>query len=85
MCHYVLSFYFVIIGMPSLNNMSRRVNHKRKLMRPDDPRQLEFDLSVADIGADFLKGDIWVEGKRHIILASDYQMQLLSTARHWLV
>ena len=32
-----------------------------------------------------LKGDVWVDNKCHIILATDYQLQLLAHSHHWLV
>ena len=71
--------------MSSANNMARRVNLKRKLQRPEDPRTLEFDLDADRIGPAFVKGDVRVGASRHIILATDYQLQLLRESHHWLV
>lgn len=65
--------------------MARTVNYNRKTHRPHDPDGLHFDLNLNEIGADFVKGDVWVGEKRHIIFATDYQLQLLGDARQWLV
>ena len=79
----VLKYFFT--DMPSTNNMARRVNRERKIHRPIDPKTLDFDLDVRYLGNDFLKGDIKVGTSRHIILATDYQIQLLSQSFHWFV
>ena len=65
--------------------MARRVNLKRKLQRPEDPRTLEFDLDADRIGPAFVNGDVRVGASWHIILATDYQLQLLGESHHWLV
>ena len=74
-----------ILDMPATNNLARAVNHSRRKQRPIDPRNLDFDMDSTSIGVEFLKGDIWVDHKRHIILASDYQLRLLTTSVHWFV
>ena len=71
--------------MPSTNNMAHGVNRERKAHRPIDPKMLDFDLDARYLGHDFLKGDIKVGTSRHIILATDYQIQLLSQSFHWFV
>ena len=68
-----------ILDMPATNNMARAVNHSRKTQRPIDPINLDFDMDSTSIGVEFLKGDIWVDHKRDILLASDYQLWLLAT------
>ena len=72
-----------ILDMPATNNMARAVNHSRKTQRPIDSRNLDFDMDSTSIRVEFLKGDIWVDHKRHIILASDYQLWLLATYYIW--
>ena len=67
-----------ILDMPATNNLARAVNHSRKKQCPIDHRNLDS----TSIGVQFLKGDIWVDHKRHIILASAYQ-RLLTTSVHW--
>lgn len=79
-------FLFIVFsGMPSTHNMSRTVNKRRKAQRPQDPTTLQFDINMDMIGQDFLKGDIRVENNRHILLATDQQLQLLRTTQHWFV
>ena len=74
-----------ILDMPATNNLARAVNHSRRKQRPIDPRNLDFDMDSTSIGVEFLKGDIWVDHKRHIILASDYRLRLVTTSVHWFV
>ena len=76
---------FFSSDMPSTNNMAHRVNRERKAHRPIDPKTLDIDLDIRYLGTNFLKGDIKVGIGRHIILATDYQIQLLSQAFHWFV
>ena len=74
-----------ILDMLPTNNMARAVNHSRKTQHPIDPSNLDFDMDSSSIGVEFLKGGIWVDHKRHILLASDYQLRLLVTSVHWFV
>ena len=69
--------------MAAANNIARRVNHHRKILRPRDPQTLDFEIDYNHVEAGLVKGDIRVEQKRHIILSSDYQIELLADATHW--
>ena len=51
----------------------------------NDIHMLSSYPDSTSIGAEFIKGDIWVDQKRHILLASDYQLRLLITSVHWFV
>ena len=81
------SVYKVLVilftDMAATNNLARRVNHHRKILRPQDPQTLDFQLDLNHVEAGFVRGDIRVDQKRHIGVASDYQMELLCNATHW--
>ena len=80
--HYI---FILLIDMAATNNLARRVNHHRRILRPADPQTLNFIIDPNHIEEGFIKGDIWVEQKCHIILASDYQMELLTNSTHWYI
>ncbi|XP_052276039.1 uncharacterized protein LOC127875218 [Dreissena polymorpha] len=61
----------------------RVVNRKRQRLRPDDPQDLDFELQEDFLPDGFLKGDIKVDGRRHLIFATDEQFSLLKTAKRW--
>ena len=54
-------------------------------MRPPEPRDLDFDLDVNYIPQDFYRGDVKVDGRRHMILATEHQMALLASCKTWYV
>lgn len=44
-----------------------------------------FQLDQDSLPPQFLRGDIHVDDKRHLIFASDQQLELLRQARRWYV
>lgn len=46
---------------------------------------LDFDLCQEHIPGGFLKADLKKHGKRHIILATDKQLEHLSKAKSWYI
>ena len=60
-------------------------NRRRQLQRPDDPSTLQFDLLQDHIPEDFLRGDISVQDRIHLLFASETQLQLLAKAKTWYV
>jgi len=73
------------INVPNPVNLARAVNRHRQKMRPREPSDKQFMLDVGYIGGDeFLVKDILTEdGERHIILATQIQLQHLQTATRW--
>jgi len=61
----------------------RAANKYRQKERPAAPRDLNFTLERNKLPADFLRDDITVDDRRHIIFATDHQLDLLSRARRW--
>lgn len=58
-------------------------NRRRQQLRPEDPKDLEFLLQEDHIPTGFLRSDIKRQDKRHLVFASDEQLELLSQAKTW--
>ncbi|XP_067036373.1 uncharacterized protein [Acropora muricata] len=54
-------------------------------LRPDDPTDLAFEISEENIPADFLKADVCIRSKRHLVFATSQQLQQLVKAKNWYV
>lgn len=63
----------------------RNANRVRQRARPDEPRDLDFDLDMDHVPPNFFRKDVKVGERRHLIFASDEQLRLLSQARQWFV
>lgn len=74
--------HMYVLGLGAVRNIAYSVNRARKEMRPDEPDNLDFALDYEFIGRDFIKGDVRVGNKRHIILASDQMLTKMSTCNH---
>lgn len=70
-------------SIPTLPSLVRLANRKRQCLRPDDPAGLDFEIMMEHIPDDFLRGDVSVKERRHIIFASNHQLDLLSKAKTW--
>ena len=73
---------------PSLlkpENMARAANRLRQQLRPEDPTDLDFEISEENIPADFLKADVCIRSKRHLVFATSQQIQQLVKAKNWYV
>lgn len=61
----------------------------RSGLRPEEPTSLEFDVDEDYLrrttGEDFYRKSVQVKERRHIILATDAQIDLLSRAKTWYV
>ncbi|XP_077863518.1 uncharacterized protein LOC144347426, partial [Saccoglossus kowalevskii] len=65
---------------PNPSNLARSSNYQRQKERPAEPTDLDFELDVNWIPADFFRKDIVVEGARHLFFATVLQLQLLAAA-----
>jgi hypothetical protein len=65
--------------------LSRRVNRCRKSQRPTEPATLDFTVDQDFIGEGFLREDVKIYGMRHLVFATDLQLELLSKAKSWYV
>ena len=58
-------------ALPKPDLLARQANRLRQRMRPAEPTDLDFHLEEDHIPADFLKGDVEVKDRRHLIFAAD--------------
>ena len=72
-------------SLPKPENMARAANRLRQQLRPEDPTDLAFDISEENIPAGFLKGDVRSRSKRHLLFATNQQLQQLVLAKNWYV
>ena len=68
--------------MPVPNNIEKAVNRKRQPLRPADPVDMDFDIEEEYVG-NFLRRDVKVKDRRHLILVRDHQLEKLKDARRW--
>ncbi|KAL8591583.1 hypothetical protein ACOMHN_055550 [Nucella lapillus] len=60
-------------------------NRRRQQGRPKHPTDLEFDLAMDHVPAEFEMADITVGTRRHLLFFTQHQLDLLKTARRWFV
>jgi hypothetical protein len=63
--------------------IARNANNHRQKLRPKDPVDLDFALNDEHIPDNFLRKDIALDNARHVMFASDEQLQLLAKAKTW--
>ena len=66
--------------LPALKNLeflARAANRYQQKKRPIEPKSLDFDINEDHIPADFLKSDIEVDGRRHLLFATENMLHLL--------
>ncbi|KAK3731012.1 hypothetical protein QZH41_018758, partial [Actinostola sp. cb2023] len=73
----------MVAGKP--NHLPRAANRLRQSQRPEDPRDLEFELRDDCIPEGFLQGDVVVKHRRHLIFATKQQLDTLAKARVWYI
>ena len=72
-------------SLPKPENTARAANRLRQQLRPEDPTDLPFGISEENIPADFLKADVCIQSKRHLVFATGQQLQQLVKAKNWYV
>ena len=72
-------------SLPKPENMARAANRLRQQLRPEDPTDLAFEIAEENIPADFLKADVCIRSKRHLVFATSQQLQQLVKAKNWYV
>ena len=71
--------------LPKPSNLERVANRHRQKMRPNHPSDLDFEIHYDHVPRAFLKRDIIVNEKRHLLCATDHQIDLLKNAKRWYV
>ena len=66
-------------SLPRPENIARAANHRRRRLRPKDPQDLEFELATDHIPSEFLHADLRFWSRRHLVFATDQQLEFLHT------
>ncbi|XP_041367327.1 uncharacterized protein LOC121381957 [Gigantopelta aegis] len=75
----------------TFDSWARKANRHRKKFRPDDPKDLQFDVDVeylcsVDSDAEtFFQASVCVNEQRHLIFATPAQVHQLAQAKTWYV
>ncbi|KAJ8307803.1 hypothetical protein KUTeg_014648 [Tegillarca granosa] len=74
---------------PKFSNAVRTANRQRQADRPEEPRDMNFKIDLEFLerhtSSDFYRGDVTVGDHRHLIFASDQQLQHLASAKTWYI
>ena len=73
-------------GCPALSkpeHMAQAANRLRQRLRPEDPKDLDFEIMEDCIPQGFFKADVYVKERRHLIFATDEQLTILAKAKSW--
>lgn len=70
---------------PKTGNLVRMANYSRQKLRPEEPRSLDFEFPKDFIQPGFFREDIWVGDRRHMVFATDEQLDTLSRAKAWFI
>jgi len=73
----------VVLPIPTY--IARNPNRKRAKRRPHHPTDLQFEFINDAIPDSFLLADIEVNGRRHLIFATNAQLKILVKAENWFV
>ena len=57
----------------------RSANYQRRKGRPASPKDLDFTVDSDWVSSDFLRSDLRVDEARHLVFATDSQLDLLKT------
>ena len=71
--------------LPKPEYIARVANRHRQRLRPQDPTDLNFDVEEEHIPDGFLRGDIQVRRRRHLMFATNQQLQHLARAKSWYI
>lgn len=72
-------------GLPQPDYLARQANRLRQKLRPDDPKDLDFDLEEEHIPTGFLWSDLGAHSRRHLIFATDEQLHDQARSKSWYI
>ncbi|XP_068219805.1 uncharacterized protein [Palaemon carinicauda] len=67
------------------NNLIRKANRVRQKMKQDTSSSLDFELNEDFMPSAFMKRDLILGNERHLILATNHQIELMSQAKIWYI
>ena len=72
-------------SLPKPECLSRTANRQWQKSRPAVPNVLSFVLDEAQIPTNFLRADVRVYGRRHLLFATDQQLEHVTRAKSWYI
>ena len=72
-------------SLPKPEYIARTANRFPQRLRPKDPTDLAFELEHDHLPAGFFRADVQVHGRRHLMFATEQQLQYLARAKNWYV
>ena len=64
-------------------NMARAANRLRQRLRPEDPKDLDFEIDEDCVPPGFFRADVRRKDERHLIFAREEQLETLARAKSW--
>ena len=68
---------------PDVENLARAANRLRQSKRPEEPRNVDFTLAEEYLPENFIISDIQSTTSRHLVFATNKQLQLLARCKTW--
>ena len=72
-------------ALPQPSSLARKCNRLRHDSRPHNPETLDFDMDDSALPENFLRADIKVGNRRHLVFYNDQLLDLLKAAKEWYV
>lgn len=74
-------------SLPCVDSLQRTANRTRQQLRPQDPKDLDLDLDLQmeHIPDGSFREDVKIRGRRHLVFASDKQLELLQQSKTWYI
>ncbi|XP_014678820.1 PREDICTED: uncharacterized protein LOC106818648 [Priapulus caudatus] len=72
-----------IDALPCIDHLARTANRKRQQMRRPHPRNLDFDIDNTFVADGFMRRDIRVRERRHLLFALPLMITLLAQTTRW--
>ena len=72
-------------ALPKPEHMARAANRLRQRFRPEDPKDLDFQLMEDCIPEGFFQADVYVKERRHLIFATAEQLMTVAKAKSWYI
>lgn len=72
-------------ALPKPEYIARQANRLRQKLRPEHPRDLDFELVDECLPEGFLRADLEVKDRRHLLFARQEQLNTLARAKTWYI
>ena len=72
-------------ALPKPVHVARAANRLRQKLRPEEPKDLDFELAEECLPPGFFQADLTVKQRRHLIFARKEQLNTLAKVKSWYV